>query len=295
MKEKTKESLAGYLFILPNLLGFMMFILFPMVFSFILVFTEWDYMKGLKGLDFIGLANITRLFGDHYVWKALQHNVVFSLVSVPVAMLIGLLFASMLNQFVYMKTAIRTMVFLPYMSSLVAMAVVWRVMYNPSEGPINGFLHQIGIANPPGWLSSPDWSLFAVIIMTIWTYVGYAMIIYMAGLQGISKDIYEAADIDGAGKGRKFLSMTVPLLRPTTFVIAITLVISSFQVFASVQIMSNGGPLKSSSVLALYIYQQAFELHDMSYAATVSWLLFAFIFLITMIQWRTQKKWQDQY
>lgn len=295
MRGKTRENIAGYLFILPNLLGFAAFILFPMAFSFVLMFTDWNYLKGLGGLSFSGLDNIIKLGGDEIVWKALLHNVIFSLSSVPLALVIGLLLAVILNRLVYMKTLIRTMIFLPYMSSIIAISVVWRVLYNPSQGPINSVLKALGVDNPPGWLASPDWALAGVIIMTVWTYIGYAMILYMAGIQGISKDLYEASSIDGANAVKKFLHITLPMLKTTTFLTAVTLIISSFQVFASVQVMTNGGPMRSTSVLALYIYEQAFELRNMSYGATVSWLLFLFIFIVTLVQWRSQRKWQDQF
>lgn len=287
--------MAGYLFILPNLLGFAVFILLPLIFSLILVFTDWNYLKGLEGLVFTGLDNIKKVLQDELVLKSLKNNVIFSAVSVPLAMLLGLLFATALNKYVYMKSLVRTLIFLPYMSSLVAVSVVWRVLYNPSQGPINAFLRSIGFENPPGWLSSPKYALFAVIVMAVWTYIGYAMVLYLAGLQGISKDLYEASEIDGATGLQRFLSITVPLLKPTSFLIAITLIIASFQVFASVQVMTNGGPMKSTFVLALHIYTEAFEFKHMSYAATVSWVLFLMIFAVTMIQWRGQKKWQDQF
>lgn len=292
---KAKENVAGYLFILPNLLGMFLFILFPLLFSFVLIFTDWNYMKGLGGLQFSGLNNIIKLFQDKHVYIALKNNVIFSAVTVPAAMLIGLLLAAVLNKYVYLKETIRTFIFLPYMSSLVAIAVVWRVLYHSSEGPINGTLRSIGITNPPGWLASPDWALIGIMIMTVWTAIGYAMVLYMAGLQGVPKDLYEAADIDGATLFKRFYYITIPLLKPTTFLIAITLVIGSFQVFSSVLIMTNGGPLNSTLVLALYMYTQAFEYMNMSYGATISWLLFVVIFIVTIIQWRGQKKLQDQF
>lgn len=295
LKEKTRENVAGYLFILPNLLGFSIFIFFPLLFSLILVFTDWNYLQGLKGLVFVGLDNIERLIHDENVFLSLKHNVIFSVITVSAAMAIGLGLASILNNYVYLKTWIRTLIFLPYMSSLVAVAVVWRVMFNSSEGPINAMLRALGLSDPPGWLASPDTALIAIMIMTIWTYVGYAMILYMAGLQGISKDLYEASSIDGASAFKQFTAITMQMLKPTTFLIAITLINSSLQVFAAVQVMTNGGPLQSTMVMSLYIYSQAFELNEMSYSATVSWLLFLVIFLVTLVQWRTQKKFQDQY
>ncbi|MCY9656809.1 sugar ABC transporter permease [Paenibacillus chondroitinus] len=295
LKEKSRENVAGYLFILPNLLGFSFFILFPLLFSMILVFTDWNYLQGVKGLVFVGLDNIVRLIHDENVFLSLKHNVVFSVITVSASIAIGLALAAILNNYVYLKTWIRTLIFLPYMSSLVAISVVWRVLFNSSEGPINALLRAVGISNPPGWLASPDYALIAIMIMTIWTYVGYAMILYMAGLQGISRELYEAASIDGATPFNQFTAITIQMLKPTTFLIAITLINSSLQVFAAVQVMTNGGPLQSTMVMSLYIYSQAFELNQMSYSATVSWLLFSVIFLVTLVQWRTQKKWQDQY
>jgi multiple sugar transport system permease protein len=292
---RAKENVAGYLFILPNALGFAVFILLPLLFSLVLVFTDWNYMKGLEGLAFNGLTNIKKLLHDEVVLISLKNNLIFSAVSVPLAMIVGLLFAAALNRFVYMKSLIRTLIFLPYMSSLVAVSVVWRVLYNPSQGPINSFLVSIGVDHPPGWLSSPQYALFAVIAMTVWTYIGYAMVLYLAGLQGIPRELYEAAEIDGATGTQRFFSVTVPYLKPTSFLIAVTLVIASFQVFASVQVMTNGGPMKSTFVMALHIYTEAFEFKHMSYAATVSWVLFVVIFAVTMIQWKGQQKWQDQF
>ncbi|GGI44777.1 sugar ABC transporter permease [Paenibacillus marchantiophytorum] len=295
LKEKTRENVAGYLFILPNLLGFITFILFPLLFSFVLIFTDWDYLQGFKGLVFVGLDNIKRLFHDEAVLLSLKHNVVFSIMTVPTAMGIGLLLASILNNKVYLKEMIRTLIFIPYMSSIVAVAVVWRIMYNSSEGPINAVLRAIGISHPPGWLASPDSALIAISIMTVWTYIGYVMILYMAGIQGISKDLYEAASIDGASAIKQFTNITVQMLKPTTFLIAVTLINGSLQIFGSVQVMTNGGPLESTKVMGLHIYELAFKMNQMSYASTVSWLLFLVIFLVTLVQWRTQKKWQDQF
>lgn len=292
---KARENLAAYLFILPNLLGMCVFILFPLIFSFILVFTEWDYMKGIGALQFSGLDNIIRLFQDENVYKALKNNLIFSAITVPAAMLAGLVLATVLNKYVYMKETIRTLIFLPYMSSLVAISVVWRVLYNSSEGPINATLRSLGMMNPPGWLASPNWALIGIIIMTVWTAIGYAMVLYLAGMQGVPKELYEASAIDGASAFQRFYYITIPMLKPTTFLIAITLVIASFQVFGSVQIMTNGGPLNSSLVLSLYMYTQAFEFMDMSYGATISWLLFVVIFIVTLIQWQGQKKLKDQY
>lgn len=292
---KFRESLAGYLFILPNFAGYLLFILLPILFSLYLVFVDWEYLKGLAGMHWIGLDNFRQLPNDPKFTKSLQNNAIFTIISVPASMALGLLLAVVLNKYVYMKNALRTLIFLPYVSSLVAVSVIWSIMYNAKTGPINAFLRTVGIEHPPGWLSSPNSALYAIIIMSVWVTIGYAMVIYLAGLQGISKDLYEAAEIDGASKMRQFFRITVPMLTPTTFLIAITLIIWSFQVFGPVAVMTQGGPIDSTMVLSYHIYLLAFRYYKMGYAATVSWVLFAIIFIITIIQWQSQKRWQQHF
>ncbi|REK75261.1 sugar ABC transporter permease [Paenibacillus paeoniae] len=290
-----KENIAGYLFILPNLLGVFFFIVLPLLFSLYLVFMDWDYLKGFGGLTFAGLDNIIRMAKDEYLARALINNAIFTAVTVPLAMVMGLMLAVVINRFVYLKNMLRTIFFLPYVSSLVAVSIVWSVLYNSRSGPINSFLRDIGIENPPGWLASPQWALIAIIILVAWTYIGYTLVLYMAGLQGIPKDLYEAASIDGANRTTQFFKITVPMLKPTSFLIAITLIISTFQVFAVINVMTQGGPLNSTMVMAYHIYLQAFQYYKMGYAATLSWLLFCMIFIVTLVQWRSQKKWQQHF
>ncbi|MFD0681332.1 MULTISPECIES: carbohydrate ABC transporter permease [unclassified Paenibacillus] len=290
-----RENVAGYLFILPNLLGVTVFIVLPLVFSFFLIFTDWDYLKGLAGLSFAGASNIVKMWGDEYLIAALKNNFLFTALTVPASMVVGLTIAVILNQYVYLKSLLRTLFFLPYVSSLVVISIVWSVLYNPSKGPINGFLRTLGVEYPPGWLTSPDWALTAIIILVAWTYIGYTLVLYMAGLQGISKDLFEASAIDGANKLLQFWKITIPMLKPTSFLIAITLIISTFQVFAVINVMTHGGPLNSTMVISYHIYLQAFQYYKMGYAAALSWLLFIIIFIVTLIQWRGQKKWQQHF
>jgi multiple sugar transport system permease protein len=294
-KHNRKEQLAGYLFILPNFLGVFFFVLLPLLFSFMLIFADWDYLKGFSGLSFAGFGNIRRLLNDDYLRHALINNFIFALVTVPSAMVIGLVVAVVLNRHVYAKGLLRTLFFLPYVSSLVAISVVWSVLYNAQNGPINALLRSWGIDNPPGWLGSTSWALPAIIIMVVWTYIGYTMVLYMAGLQGVPKDLYEASSIDGAAGIRQFFSITVPMLKPTSFLIAVTLIISTFQVFAVVNVMTQGGPVNSTMVIAYHVYLTAFQNYKMGYAAAMSWVLFIIIFAVTLIQWRSQKKWQQHF
>ncbi|TFE29486.1 carbohydrate ABC transporter permease [Cohnella luojiensis] len=290
-----RENLAGYLFILPNLSGYFLFVLLPILFSLYLVFNDWEYLKGFSGISWVGLDNFKALGSDPKFLKALQNNTIFTVVSVPASIILGLVLAVILNKHVYFKNTLRTLIFLPYVSSLVAVSVIWSIMYRASDGPINQVLRNFGISHPPGWLSSPDSALFAIIIMSVWVTIGYAMVIYLAGLQGISKDLYEASEIDGASKLRQFFRITVPMLTPTTFLIAITLIIWSFQVFGPVAVMTQGGPIDSTMVLSYHIYLLAFRYYKMGYAAAVSWVLFAIIFVVTLIQWQSQKRWQQHF
>ncbi len=292
---RFREQIAGYLFILPNFAGYLIFVLIPILFSLYLVFVDWEYLKGFSGIEWVGLDNFRALGDDPKFIKSLKNNTIFTIVSVPASMLIGLLFAIVLNKYVYFRNTLRTLIFLPYVSSLVAVSVIWSIMYNARTGPINQFLRSFGVDNPPGWLSSPDSALFAIIIMSVWVTIGYAMVIYLAGLQGISRDLYEAAEIDGATRLRQLLQITVPMLTPTTFFITITLIIWSFQVFGPVAVMTQGGPIDSTMVLSYHIYLLAFRFYKMGYAATVSWVLFAIIFAITIIQWQGQKRWQQHF
>ncbi|TVY10937.1 carbohydrate ABC transporter permease [Paenibacillus cremeus] len=292
---RFKEHVAGYLFILPNFAGYLIFVLLPILFSLYLVFVDWEYLKGFAGIHWVGLDNFKALGDDPKFIKSLKNNTIFTVVSVPASMLIGLLLAVVLNKYVYFRNLLRTMIFLPYVSSLVAVSIIWSIMYNNRTGPINQFLRSLGMTDPPGWLASPNSALYAIIIMSVWVTIGYAMILYLAGLQNISRELYESAEIDGASKVRQLLQITIPLLTPTTFLIMVTLIIWSFQVFGPVAVMTQGGPVDSTMVLSYHIYLLAFRFYKMGYAATVSWVLFAIIFVITLIQWQGQKRWQQHF
>jgi multiple sugar transport system permease protein len=287
----SKETLAGWLFILPCLIGFGTLTLIPILFSFVISFTDWNFLNGIKGIEFVGFDNFIKMWSDKWFTDSLVNNIIFTLVTVPCTMILALITAVMLNDKTFLKAPIRLMIFLPYISSIVAVSVVWAILYSPSQGPINAFLRSVGIDNPPGWLSDSTWALPAIIILTVWMNVGYNMIIYLAGLQGIPKELYEAARIDGAGPVTIFFKITVPMLSPTSFFVLVTCIIQSFQVFAAIFIMTEGGPGTSTSVLTYYIYQAGFSFYDMGYASAMAWILFIIVFAITIFQWRGQKKW----
>jgi len=289
--QKQSDTLAGWMFILPAIAGFGILTIVPIVLSLIISFTDWNFLDGLKGLRFIGLSNFTEMWSDKWFVDSLRNNLLFAAVTVPATIVLSLLAAIGLNKGVYLKSPIRLMIFMPYVSNIVAVSIVWGTLYNPSMGPINSFLRGMGVADPPGWLASSAWALPAIMIMTVWANVGYNMIIYLAGLQGIPRDLYEAAKIDGAGPARSFFRITLPMLSPTTFFVMITSIIHSFQVFIAVFVMTKGGPGSSTTVLTYYSYRTGFDFYKMGYSSAMAWILFLIIFLITFLQWQGQKKW----
>lgn len=290
LSKKIKQNLTGYAFILPNVIGVFLFTLFPMVFSLITSFTDWDYTKGIGNWNYIGMQNYVEMWKDDWFTSSLLNTIVFALIVVPCTIVISLVLAVIIDQYCFGKVPLRMAMFMPYISNIVAVSIVWVMMYSP-WGPFTQLVKAFGVKNPPQWLGDEKWSLIAIMIMTIWSQVGYSIMIYTSSIQGLPKDVYEAADIDGASGFQKFFKLTIHFLSPTTFFLIITTFISCFQVFAQVQIMTKGGPGSSSNVLVYYIYTSAFSFYKMGYASAISWILFIILFIITMIQWRGQKKW----
>ncbi|HUZ17483.1 MAG TPA: sugar ABC transporter permease, partial [Spirochaetia bacterium] len=204
------ENIAGFFFLLPGLLGFLTFVLFPLVFSFLLGFTQWSFISGFDEIKFLGLSNFWLLFKDFEFQQALQNTVLYTIGTVPVTIVLGFLIAVVLHRYVYAKNALKIAIFMPYISSLVAISVVWKILLFPSYGPVNEFLSWIGIAHPPGWFGDAKWALPALAIQTIWLQLGYNVIVYMAGLATVNLDLYDAASIDGAGAVRQLIHVTLP-------------------------------------------------------------------------------------
>lgn len=282
-----KDSAWAIVLLLPNLLGFLIFTLLPVIASFLLSFTDWDMMKPIQ---FIGLQNYSDLFKDQIFIKVLWNTLYFSFVTVPIGIVLSLFLATALNQHIRGIKLYRAAYFLPVISSMVAVAVIWQWIYNPEYGVLNFLLSLVGIKGP-SWLSSVTWAMPAVMLTSIWKGLGFNMLLFLAGLQGISDSYYEAADIDGAKWFEKFRYITVPLLSPTTFFVTVMAIIGSFQVFDSVFLMTQGGPARSTSVLVHYLYQNAFQYFRMGYASAIAYILFFLVLIFTLIQLRSQKKW----
>lgn len=290
LSRQLKTDLVGYSFILPNIVGVLLFTLFPMIFSLIISFTDWDYTQGIGNWNFVGFQNFIDMWKDEWFTSSLMNTIVFAVTVVPLTVFLALVLAVVIDKYCFAKLPMRLAFFMPYISNVVAVAIVWVMMYSP-WGPFTQLVRSLGVENPPQWLGDPKWALAAIILMTIWSGVGYANMIYTSAIQGLPKDVYEAADIDGANEVTKFFKLTVPFLSPTTFFLVITTFVTSFQVFAPIQIMTRGGPGTATNVLVYYIYTSAFTFYKMGYASAMSWILFLILFAITMIQWRGQKKW----
>jgi multiple sugar transport system permease protein len=281
-----KDNLAALLFLSPTLIVFSAFILFPVFFSFYLSFHNWNMFSG--DTVFTGFDNYVKMFQSPEFWQVLKNTVIYTLGTIPINMTLALVTAYFLNKKIKGKKFLRTALFAPVVISPVAAAVIWRWLYDPNFGIINYSLGFLGI-DPVNWLNDPTAAMFALIIMGVWKTFGINMVLFSAGLQGIPDSYYEAADIDGAGPWAKFWNITLPMLNPTTFFILVMSMIGSFQVFDIVYVLTSGGPLGSTKVMVFYIYEYAFKFFEMGYASAAAYILFAVLFVLTMIQVKYMK------
>jgi multiple sugar transport system permease protein len=292
-KNKRSELSAAFLFLLPSVLGFIIFMVGPLLTSLGVSFLEWNLLTPPKWL---GLDNFIKLASDEDFWHSLRATLYYILGSVPLGMVLSLALALALNQKLRGIGIYRTLYFIPVVSSMIAVALMWRWMYNPTSGILNYALDQFFKflhlpLTPPDWLQSRTWAMPAIILMSVWKSLGYNMVLFLAGLQGIPTHLYEAAEIDGATHWHKFRSITLPLLTPTTFFIVIISIIGSFQIFEQAYIMTRGGPARATVTTVYYIYENGFQWYKMGYASAVAWVLFALILVVTLVQWRYQDRW----
>lgn len=285
---EMRKMKTAYLFLLPNIIGFFIFMFIPIIMSLFISFTDWD---GFGKMNFIGLKNYVKLFTNEGFIISFKNTMYFTLIFVPATLGLALLVAVALNTKVKGMKFYRTAYFLPYITSTIAVAVVWQLIYHPSLGPVNSFLKSIGMENPPQWLSSSKWAMTSVIISSVWKSVGYYTVIFLAGIQGISKELYEAAEVDGANFWHKFRSITIPMLSPIIFFSLIIAIINSFKVFDMVFTLTGGGPGRSTNVLVYSIYTEAFEKYNFGYSSAMAYVLLFIILIVTWIQFRGQKKW----
>ena len=286
--ERGLAKLAWVLvFVLPSLVGLIVFSVVPILSSFGLTFYEWDLLTPPR---FIGLGNFQRLVDDRNFWAALGHTLYFIAGYIPLVMVTALGVAMVLNQKLKGVVFFRAAFFTPVVSAWVAVALLWKWIFNPKFGLVNYLLGLVGI-HGPAWLFDPSWAMPAIIMTSVWKDIGFVMVMFLAGLQGVPVEYQDAAAIDGASDWQRFRTITLPLLSPTSFFALIISLINSFQVFDQVWIMTGGGPAGATNVLVAQIVKNAFEYSRMGYAAALSWVLFLLVFAATVFQTRLQKQW----
>ena len=276
-------------FLFPSLAGLLVFMIIPMLASLVLTFYEWDPLIPTH-FTFLGLENYRALIKDADFWAALRHTLFFIGGYIPLVMATGLGVALLMNQKLIGRTFFRGAFFMPVISAWVAVALMWTWIFNPKFGIVNYLLGLVGITGP-AWLYDPNWAMPAIILTSVWKDTGFVMVLFLAGLQNIPQEYYEAAALDGANFWGKFRHITLPLLSPIVFFTLIISLINSFQVFDQVWIMTQGGPAGSTSVLVEQIVNNSFRYGRMGYAATLSWVLFLLVFAVTILQTRMQKNW----
>ncbi len=295
MKKKkyisTHASKAAYLFLSPALGAIFAFFFIPVLAAFVISFTDFDIyaLADWSTARFVGFKNYINLMNDPLFWTALKNTFYFVIVGGPLSVAVSLGAAVILNsKLVRFKSIFRLSYFIPVVTTLVAVAIVWRFIYHPNFGIFNYILGFLGI-DPVDWLGDPDWAMPAIIIMAVWKNFGYNMIIFIAGLQNIPEELYEAAQIEGANRWQQFKSITIPMLAPTTLFISVITMIGYFQLFAEPYVMTQGGPLNSTLSIVQYMYQEGFRWWNMGYSAAIAFVLFFIIFIGTLIQFRVQK------
>lgn len=284
---RWQEAKWAYLFLLPNLLLFSIFTVYPVFASFFYSLNKWTLHSPMQ---FLGLANYRALIDDPIFLKVLGNTLYYTAGIIPFQTALGLLIALGLNQRIRFVTGYRALYFVPVVTSMVAVSIVWQWMYQPQYGVINSLLKIVGIEGP-NWLFSKTWAMPSVIAMSIWKNVGYSVVLYLAALQSVPESFYESAMIDGANSWDKFWHITLPIISPTTFFIVVLSVIGSFQAFDQIYVLTQGGPARATSVIVHYLYENGFQWFNMGYAAAIAYVLFALLFILTIIQWTYRARW----
>jgi multiple sugar transport system permease protein len=285
-KRQLRETRAGYLFILPNLAGFLVFTLFPVGFSLVLSFMNWN----LTDFSFAGLQNYIEIFTrDELFFKVLSNTLYYMILCIPAGFALALILALALNQGLKGTVFFRSVFFLPIVISFIASSMIWGFMLNKEFGLVNYILFKFFKTPEIAWLTDERFSMPAVVLVALWHDTGYNMTIMLAGLQTIPRQLYEAADIDGAGKWQKFRKVTLPMLYPTLFFMTVMAIIGTFQVFDVIYALTSGGPFNSTRTYVMYLYTQGFGSFRMGYASALAWIMFVIIFIFTLIQFKFQR------
>lgn len=286
---RPRGRLAGWLFIGPNLIGFLAFTLIPLIAGVVISFTDWNVVSGLGGINFIGLQNFTTLMSDQQFWYGFGRTLIYAGLGVPLTMVGGLVLALVLNGPVLGRGVLRLIFFFPHIVNQIAVGFVWLLLLHPSRGVVNGLLRDLGISEPPTWLVSQDLSLVTIILITSWAGMGFHCVIFLSALQSVPPELHEAAQIDGAGWWRRFTTVTMRSLMPTITFLGIMSMISHSQGFGLIAFLTQGGPGDSSTTLSYYMYQRGFQWYQFGYAAAIGVLNAIGVLGLTVFMWRFQK------
>ena len=285
---KNWEAIAGYLFISPWWIGFLIFTVGPLIASFALSFTEWNLIKPPR---FVGLQNYIDLLKDELFWQALKVTTIYSLGRVPLGIIIGLAAALLLNQKVRLQSFWRVVYYMPVVLPAVAVSMLWLWIFNPQYGVLNGLLWDLFRIQGPAWIQDETWVLPSLMMMAVWGMLGRNMIVYLSGLNSIAGDLYEVADIDGASSWMKFWKITLPMLSPIIFFNLVMGLIDSFKLFTQAYVMTEGGPRNASLFYVYYLYQHAFKWFHMGYASALAWVFLFVVMALTLAVFRSSKTW----
>ena len=284
---KRKEAIAGWVFLSPALIVFFALVFFPVIASILLSFTKWNFLSGLDGIKWIGFDNFIKLFKRDRDFKtALINTFVYAVTTVPISIIFALIAAYMLNTKVYLKKFLRMCFFVPYISSMVALSAVFKYLFS-ANGPVNQVIVAMG-GEAVKFLTSSEYCRIPIIVVVVYAGIGFSLIVYMAALQNVPSELYEAAKIDGAGELAAFFKITLPLISPTTFYLLVVRMISAFKIFSAPNIMGYAG---NTDGLVNIVYNEAFRDYNFGYASSAAWVLVGIILVITLFQMWGQKKW----
>ena len=281
-----KKSKIGYIFISPYIVHFSIFVAFPLIFSFILIFHRWDI---LSPMEFIGLDNFRKLFQDKLFFKSIVNTLIFIVIHIPLQIIFALFIAELLNQKIKFRGLLRASFFLPVVISGVVISMLWSQLFAQDTGMLNAILSRIGLSRVP-WTTSPRMSMPSIAMVATWKNVGLYIVLFLVGLQSVPKSLYEAADIEGASHWNKFRHITLPMINPTMFLVVILSTIGGFSLFIEPVIITGGGPMNSTLSAMMYIYKQGFNFYHMGYAATLGFFFAAIVLIVIIIQRKVVEK-----
>jgi multiple sugar transport system permease protein len=282
------EAAWAYLFVAPPLIGFVVFALGPMIASLVLSFTSWDILTPPQP---VGFENYRRLFADDFFVGKTLLNTAFYVGGIPIGMAIALGLATLLDRVTFLRGFFRTVYFIPSVCSVVALALVWNYIYRADYGLLDRGLAALGVRSPPAWLTDPHAVKPSLVVMGIWTNLGYDVILFLAALKSVPRHLLEAAELDGATAWQRFRHVTFPVISPTVFFVLVTATIGTLQGFDQVWVMTRGGPAFASASYMLYVYLRGFQYFDMGYACAMAWLLGAVVLAVTWLQFRLARRW----